>query len=240
MEFTNGFQVQAPIEEVWKLLLDLERIAPCMPGAQVIEQTADDAYAIAVKVKIGPMTMNYKGDVEIVEKDAATHTATMRAKAKEARGQGTASADIVMSLTEEPGGTQASIVTNMKISGKAAAMGQGVIKDVAGALTDTFAKNLAGLVTPGDAPSDAVAEEAPQAGATPPDGGEGPPSGEPEPAASAPPAPAVPPAPAAARAAAPEQLMFTRRVHDMVRQMMRRDRRSRRELRELADFVGIG
>ena len=235
MEFTNGFQVQAPIEEVWKLLLDLERIAPCMPGAQVIEQTADDAYAIAVKVKIGPMTMNYKGDVEIVEKDAATHTATMRAKAKEARGQGTASADIVMSLTEEPGGTQASIVTNMKISGKAAAMGQGVIKDVAGALTDTFAKNLAGLVTPGDAPSDAVAEEAPQAGATPPDGGEGPPSGGAR-------ARGVGAARArrAARAAAPEQLMFTRRVHDMVRQMLRRDRRGRRELRELADFVGIG
>lgn len=206
MEFTNTFQVEAPIAEVWKLLLDVEQIAPCMPGAQVIEQTADDAYKIAVKVKVGPMTMNYKGDIEIVEKDEAAHRATMQAKAKEARGQGTASADIVMSLSEQAGGTQASIVTSMKISGKAAAMGQGVIKDVAGTLTDTFAENLAGLVNRGSVPADgadavpaggldaaAVAEApdaasegapgtgttaVPQAGATPTDTGAEPLSGE--------------------------------------------------------------
>jgi uncharacterized protein len=152
MEFENTFVVDAPVEEVWDLLLDVERIAPCMPGAQVLEQTGDDAYKVAVKVKLGPMTMNYKGDVEIVDKDAAAHSATMRARAKEARGQGTASANIRMALEPQNGRTQASILTEMQMSGKAAAMGQGVIKDVAATLTDTFANNLAALVEAPAAP----------------------------------------------------------------------------------------
>jgi carbon monoxide dehydrogenase subunit G len=162
MEFENTFVVDAPVEKVWDLLLDVERIAPCMPGAQVLEQTADDAYKVAVKVKLGPMTMNYKGDVEIVDKDAAAHSATMRAKAKEARGQGTASANIRMALEPQDARTQASILTEMQMSGKAAAMGQGVIKDVAATLTDTFAQNLAALV---EAPAVAAA---PEGGAPPP------------------------------------------------------------------------
>src|SRR6476469_5553774 len=156
MEFENTFVVDAPVEKVWDLLLDVERIAPCMPGAQVLEQTGDDAYKVAVKVKLGPMTMNYKGDVEIVEKDDGSHQATMRAKAKEARGQGTASANMRMALRPAQGGTEASITTSMQMSGKAAAMGQGVIKDVAASLTDTFAKNLAGMVERGGAPAAAA------------------------------------------------------------------------------------
>jgi carbon monoxide dehydrogenase subunit G len=151
MDFENTFTVDAPVAEVWDLLMDVERIAPCMPGAKVLEQTGDDAYKVAVKVKLGPMTMNYKGDVEILDKDEAARRATMRAKAKEARGQGTASADIHMALREQGAGTEASIVTSMQMSGKAAAMGQGVIKDVAASLTDTFAQNLAGMVQRGGA-----------------------------------------------------------------------------------------
>jgi uncharacterized protein len=163
MEFENTFVVQAPLEEVWDLMLDVERVAPCMPGAQVLEQTGDDAYKVAVKVKLGPMTMNYKGDVEIVERDVPTHHATMRAKAKEARGQGTAQADVHMALRAQDGGTEASIRTEMQMSGKAAAMGQGVIKDVAAALTDTFAQNLAGMIEsgPAAAPAPEAAEPAP-------------------------------------------------------------------------------
>jgi carbon monoxide dehydrogenase subunit G len=158
MEFENTFVVDAPVEEVWDLLLDVERVAPCMPGAQVLEQTGDEAYKVAVKVKLGPMTMNYTGDVEIVDKDAAAHSATMRAKAKEARGQGTASANIRMALEPQNGRTQASILTEMQMSGKAAAMGQGIIKDVAATLTDTFAHNLAALV---EAPAAASAAPPP-------------------------------------------------------------------------------
>jgi carbon monoxide dehydrogenase subunit G len=189
MEFENTFIVQAPVAEVWDLLLDVERIAPCMPGAQVLEQTGDDAYKVAVKIRLGPMTMNYKGDVEILDKDAGAHQATMRAKAKEARGQGTASADIRMALREQPGGTEASIITSMQMSGKAAAMGQGVIKDVAASLTDTFAQNLAGMVERGGAaeaaPPPAVAAAPAAAPAAPAAGAASPP----------PPLPATPPAP---------------------------------------------
>ena len=166
MEFANTFLVQAPIAQVWALLLDVERTAPCMPGAQVLEQTAERAYKVAVKVKVGPMTMNYKGDVEIVEEDEASHRALMRAKAKEARGQGTASADIQMFLREQHGGTEAAIVTTMQMSGKAAAMGQGVIKDVAAALTRTFAQNLQALVE-GEGGGPPSAGATPSAGVTP-------------------------------------------------------------------------
>jgi carbon monoxide dehydrogenase subunit G len=157
MEFENTFLVKAPIEDVWALLLDVERIAPCMPGAQVLEQTGDDAYKVAVKVRLGPMTMNYKGDVAILDKDAAGHQATMSAKAKEARGQGTAQANIRMALRESDGGTAASITTEMSMSGKAAAMGQGVIQDVAASLTDTFARNLAGMIDQGEGEAAAAA-----------------------------------------------------------------------------------
>jgi carbon monoxide dehydrogenase subunit G len=184
MEFENTFLVGAPVDEVWDLLLDVERIAPCMPGARVLEQTGDDAYKVAVKVKLGPMTMNYKGDVEILDKDTTARQATMRAKAKEARGQGTASADIRMALREQPGGTEASITTSMQMSGKAAAMGQGVIRDVAASLTDTFAQNLAGMVEREGSAAGAAA--ASTAGATAGDAaamGPPPTAGEPPPAA---------------------------------------------------------
>ena len=71
MKFENAFVVQAPIDEVYAALLDVERVAPCVPGAEVLEQTGDDAYKVAIKVKVGPMSMTYKGDVEIVERDDA-------------------------------------------------------------------------------------------------------------------------------------------------------------------------
>ena len=196
MEFENTFLVQAPVDEVWDLLLDVERIAPCMPGAQVLEQTGDDAYKVAVKIRLGPMTMNYKGDVEILDKDPSTRRATMRAKAKEARGQGTASADIHMALREQAGGTEASIITSMQMSGKAAAMGQGIIKDVAASLTDTFAQNLAAMVDRGVAPAPAPTPAA-AAAAPAPDGAIAPP-----PPASSSPAPAALPVGTVVKAAA--------------------------------------
>lgn len=200
MEFQNTFQVAAPIDTVWELLLDVERIAPCVPGAQVLEQTGDEAYKVAVKVRIGPMTMNYKGDIEITGKDEAAHEATMAAKAKEARGQGTAKADIRMALSEQGGLTTASIVTEMQMSGKAAAMGQGVIKDVAGAITDTFAENLAAMIGRGGAaasepePTPAASDLAPDAGGPPSPSTAVPP---PPPTGAVPPRSAAPPPPPA-------------------------------------------
>ena len=101
MQFENTFDVEAPIDEVYAALLDVERVAPCVPGAEVLEQTGDDAYKVGIKVKVGPMSMQYKGDVEVVEQDPSAHRAVLRTKMREARGQGTANADVVMNLSSE-------------------------------------------------------------------------------------------------------------------------------------------
>ena len=101
MKFENTFAVDAPIDEVYAALLDVERVAPCVPGAEVLDKTGDDAYQVAIKVKVGPISMTYKGNVEVVERDDANHRAVMRARARETRGQGTADARVDMSLAEE-------------------------------------------------------------------------------------------------------------------------------------------
>src|SRR3954466_9048486 len=107
MQFENTFEVDAPIDRVYETMLDVERVAPNVPGAEVLEQTGDDAYKVGIKVKIGPITMNYRGDRQIVERDDAAHRAVMRVKAKEARGQGTADADAAMELSADDGHTSA-------------------------------------------------------------------------------------------------------------------------------------
>jgi carbon monoxide dehydrogenase subunit G len=152
MRFENTFDVEAPLEEVWDALLDVERVAPTVPGAQVLEQTGDDAYKVAIKVKVGPMSMTYRGEVEIVERDETAHRAVMKARAKESRGQGTANADVTMQLSGSDGHTAATITTDVELSGKVATMGQGVLQDVSGRLVGTFADNLAAMLARGDAP----------------------------------------------------------------------------------------
>jgi carbon monoxide dehydrogenase subunit G len=151
MRFENAFEVQAPIDEVYETLLDIERVAPCLPGAQVLEKTGDDAYKVAIKVKVGPIQMTYRGEVEIVERDAEAHRAVMRARAREARGQGTAEATVEIRLEEREGATHAVMVADVQLSGKAAAMGQGVIQDVSGRLVGQFAQNLAKMLSGGSA-----------------------------------------------------------------------------------------
>jgi carbon monoxide dehydrogenase subunit G len=146
-----------------------------VPGAEVLERTGDDAYKVAIKVKVGPMSMTYRGEVEITERDDAAHRAVMKARAKESRGQGTADADVTMLLTGANGGTSATVTTDVSLSGKVATMGQGVLQDVSGRLIETFAQNLAAMLAGGGVPEVA----APAAPA------------EPSPAAEAP-APAAP------------------------------------------------
>ncbi len=148
MKFENTFTVQAPPDEVLATLLDVERVAPCMPGAEVLERVDENAYKVGIKVRVGPISMTYRGEVQITERDEAARTATMHATAKEARGQGTADARVHMVLTEENGGTRASLDTEVALSGRVAAMGQGVIADVAGKLVETFAENLAAMLAP--------------------------------------------------------------------------------------------
>ena len=154
MHFENQFDVDAPLEQVWDAVLDVERVAPTVPGAQVLERTGDDAYKVAIKVKVGPMSMTYRGEVEITERDEAAHRAVMKARAKESRGQGTADADVTMHLTGDDGRTSATVTTDVALSGKVATMGQGVLQDVSGRLIDTFAKNLAAMLS-GEEPAGA-------------------------------------------------------------------------------------
>jgi uncharacterized protein len=157
MRFENDFSVPAPIDEVWNALLDVERVAPCMPGAEVLERVGDDAYKVGVTVKVGPISMTYRGEVQIVERDEQARRATMRVKAKEARGQGTADARAHMTLAERSNGTDVTIETEVQLSGKVAAMGQGVIADVSAKLVETFAENLAAMLADGNAAGDAAA-----------------------------------------------------------------------------------
>jgi uncharacterized protein len=149
MEFENEFSVQAPIDEVYTALMDLTRVTPCMPGAEVLEQTSDAAYKVGIQVRVGPVTMNYRGDVEVVDCDPVEHTANMSVKARETRGQGTATADVAVRLTGQGGETHAHIGANVRLSGKAAAMGRGIIEDVSARLVDDFARNLAGMLDGG-------------------------------------------------------------------------------------------
>ena len=151
MRFENAFVVGAPIEEVWSTLLDVERVAPCVPGAEVLERSGEDEYRVAIKVRVGPIAMTYRGELRIVERDDAAHTATMLAKAREARGQGAADANVRMTLAEAPDGTHASLETEVALSGRVAAMGQGVIGDVSARLVEAFAGNLATMLAVGAA-----------------------------------------------------------------------------------------
>ena len=148
MDFENTFQVDAPIDEVYSALLDVGRVAPCVPGAQVYDRTGDDAYEVGIKVKVGPMSMLYKGTVEIIDRDPDAHTASMRARARESRGQGMADATVQMALATDDGTTtRGTISSDVKLSGKAAAMGGGVIREVSGKLVDQFATNLEAMLS---------------------------------------------------------------------------------------------
>jgi len=160
MEFENAFDVAAPIEAVWSTLLDVERVAPCVPGAEVLERVSDDAYKVAIKVRVGPMSMQYRGDIEIVDTDPATHTARMRARARETRGQGNADADVRMHLSEQDGRTHGTIQTQVQLSGRVAAMGRGIIADVSGKIVEQFSENLAAMLGEGGGADPAASEPA--------------------------------------------------------------------------------
>ena len=155
MEFQNEFDVKAPIDQVWETLLDLEKVAPAMPGAEVLEKVDDDNYKVAIKVKVGPMSMQYRGDVHIADKDPEAHRATLKVKAREARGQGNANADVVMKLDEAGDATHGQMNASVQLAGRAAAMGGSVIQEVSAKLVDQFARNLGQMLA--GAPSEAAA-----------------------------------------------------------------------------------
>jgi len=142
MKINNEFTVSAPIQQAWDTMLNLERIAPCLPGAAIQEEKDDGEYDGTMKVKIGPITANYKGTVKFEEVDEENHRAVLQATGRDARGQGTASATIVSTLQEESDGTKVSVETDMKLTGRAAQFGRGIAQDVATKMLDQFASCL--------------------------------------------------------------------------------------------------
>ncbi len=143
MKLNNEFTVDVPVEDVWNVLLDLERITPCLPGASLTEETGEREYDGAMKVKLGPVTQQYKGTVKIQEADESAHKAVLRADGKDARGQGTASATIVSTLHDEgDGSTRVSVETDMQITGRAAQFGQGIQQQISEKLLARFADCL--------------------------------------------------------------------------------------------------
>ena len=142
MQLDSTFAVTAPIEQVWRTLMDFEKVAGCVPGAEVLNKLSEDAYQVGMKVKLGPVTMQYKGQMEVVERDEAGHRAVLKGQAKEARGQGTAQATAQLQLVEDAGTTRGSVSAEVALSGRAAAMGQGVIGSVTDQMMVQFAQNL--------------------------------------------------------------------------------------------------
>lgn len=146
MELDNTFAVTAPIERVWSTLMDVDQVARCVPGAQVLGKLSEDAYKVAMRVKLGPVTMQYRGQVDVLERDEDGRRAVMRGKAKESRGQGTADANVEMRLTQDGEQTRGTVHADVRLSGRAAAMGQGVIGTVADQMLAQFAHNLEAML----------------------------------------------------------------------------------------------
>ncbi|MFR9757492.1 SRPBCC family protein [Streptomyces sp. TR06-5] len=180
MELRHEFTVPVPVEDAWRVLLDIERVAPCMPGATV---NGFDGETIdgSVKVKVGPMTVTYRGTAAFRERDAAARRIVLAAQGKEARGQGTVRATVTGTLAEDtaggPASTTVTVHTDLTVTGRPAQFGRGVMGEVGDKLIGRFADCLSGkLAEPAAAPATAAPPAAtagttPAAGPTPSPGG---------------------------------------------------------------------
>ena len=151
MELNNDFEVNAPIEKAWAVLTDVEKIAPCLPGAQ-LQEVEGDEYRGIVKVKVGPITAQYKGAATFVEKDDANHRAVLKADGRDTRGAGNASAMITAQMEAVGDRTKVSVSTDLTVTGKVAQFGRGVMADVSAKLMTQFADNLEQLMEAEPAP----------------------------------------------------------------------------------------
>jgi carbon monoxide dehydrogenase subunit G len=154
MKIEDQFRVDVPIDEAWRVLLDVERIAPCMPGAQ-LQEIEGDEYRGVVKVKVGPITAQYKGAARIVEADEAARRIVLKGEGRDTRGQGNASATVTVTLAEDGTGTTVGVDTDLNITGKVAQFGRGVMADVSAKLLAQFVASLEADVLNGSPPSPA-------------------------------------------------------------------------------------
>src|SRR3954451_15254887 len=160
MELSHEFRVGVPKHEAWTLLTDVERIAPCMPGAE-LQEIEGDEYRGIVKVKVGPITAQYKGKATFVERDEAGGKAVLRAEGRDTRGQGNANATITALLVADGDGTKVTVTTDLTVTGRVAQFGRGVMADVSskllGQFVDCLETNVLGEA-PAPPPAPTVAE----------------------------------------------------------------------------------
>jgi carbon monoxide dehydrogenase subunit G len=225
VEITNDFTISLPPQQAYELLVDLERVAPCMPGAELGDELPDGSRAVKVRVKLGPMKFTYDGSVRIAERDEAAQKAVLVGTAKEARGQGDANATITMQVTPDDGGSHVATHAQVDLSGRAAQMGHGVVqavsKQLMGQMTATLEQRFAQPAAVPDAP----AHDAPATGPTPlktAPMASRPASTPPVPSAGA--RPGAPPAPAAGPPVKAGALMLAV-VRDWFRRLVRRNPR---------------
>ncbi|MCP9271377.1 SRPBCC family protein [Mycolicibacterium arenosum] len=168
MELNNEFRVAVPLAETWEVFTDVERVAPCLPGATLLSVDGDE-FTGAVKVKVGPITVSYQGVAAYKEKDEAGRRIVLRAEGKETRGNGTAAATVTAQLRDEGDATHVAITTDLAISGKAAQFGRGVLADVSGNLIAQFARTLEAELVGGSTATAAPTAETAAAAALPAD-----------------------------------------------------------------------
>jgi len=166
IELDNSFTVPVPPDQAWDVLLDVKRIAPCMPGATV-DEVEGDVVNGRIKVKVGPVSLTYRGTAKFTERDPGARLVVVEASGKETRGAGTASANVRASLAPDASGsgTQVTMHTTMNVTGRPAQFGRGVMAEVGGKLVEQFAANLAQLIA-GNGPADSGADGAPAAPAS--------------------------------------------------------------------------
>src|SRR5436190_18417672 len=145
MELEHSFIIPVPPEQAWPVLLDVERIAPCMPGATV-DSVDGDVVKGRIKVKVGPVQLTYSGTARFIERDEQSRSIRLEASGKETRGAGTASATVRSSLADEGGQTKVVVHTTMNVTGRPAQFGRGVMAEVSGRIIERFATNLAALL----------------------------------------------------------------------------------------------
>jgi uncharacterized protein len=167
VEIENTFQVPVAPEEAWKLLNDVPRVIPCMPGAELNEVVDENTFKVTMHVKLGPAAFQFAGDVTRDESDAEAHTTTMTAKARDTKGRGMANARIQSSMEAAEGGTLVKIVTDLRLQGTIATMGRGVVQPVAGQMVSQFADCIAKQLQAASPPPPVAEGEQPTAPAQP-------------------------------------------------------------------------